>query len=156
MSLQDIIHDRTLHRALMVSLQSKYNCWNKRRLHYVNPKRRSMSVRDKYDGGPYWHLYNIEKQNTSSFRGIAAIEILSSDNVLSLYYNSSLQLRPNYRLAGHKFDSSNLSCESQRRPRQSSLSSRDWQRQIIIKNQYQYYHKSDTDGNIATKRWDRE
>ena len=62
----------------MVSLHSKYNCWNKRRLHYVNPKRRSMSVRDKYDGGPYWHLYNIVKQNTSSFRGIAHLRQLQS------------------------------------------------------------------------------
>jgi len=67
-----------------------------------------MSVRDKYDGGPYWHLYNIVKQNTSSFRGIASIEKFSPDNVLSLYHNSSLQLRPNYWLVGHKFDSSNL------------------------------------------------
>ena len=61
----------------------EYYCWNKRRLHQVNVKRRSISVRDKYDGGPYCNLNGIVKQNSSSsMRYIALIEKLSSYNTI--------------------------------------------------------------------------
>ena len=52
-------------RAFMVSLQSKYYCWNQRRLHQVNTKRRLTSVQCNCDAGSYRHRNDIVKQKAA-------------------------------------------------------------------------------------------